>query len=259
MDMVMMDKPTAHAVWTKIQGFFTANKPSRAVHQEAELHALEQGDLSVSSYCHQLQVLANALADCDAPITDRALVHQLIRGLDKTRFGTLKTMLPALPQFPTFVEARDHLLREERSLPKPAASQSTDTALVASDASNGSTDSSTTRHENGARDSGGSNGNRGYGSNNNRGYGGRNVGGRGNGGRGGYGGRRGGGRGGNNYGGRSSNNNNSGGRGSQYMQPAWIPYYPQWGGRLMERRWRALARSLDRCNRSRRSWLRTTC
>jgi hypothetical protein len=43
-------------------------------------------------------------------------------------------------------------------------------------------------------------------------------------------GRIGGGRGGNNYGGRSYNNNNSGGRGSQYMQPAWIPYYPQWGG-----------------------------
>jgi hypothetical protein len=50
MDMVMMDTPTAHAVWTKIKEFFTANKLSRAVHLEAELHALEQGDLSVSSY-----------------------------------------------------------------------------------------------------------------------------------------------------------------------------------------------------------------
>jgi len=72
MDMVMEPNPTAFSAWDKIRNFFTHNKPSRAVHLEAEFHGLKQGDLSTSAYCHKLKTLADALADCDQPVGDRA-------------------------------------------------------------------------------------------------------------------------------------------------------------------------------------------
>jgi hypothetical protein len=72
---------------------FTGNKPSRVVHLECELHNLVQGDMLAHDYSHQLQQLANSLVDCDAPIFDHALVHQLIRGLNP-KFSVLKTLLP---------------------------------------------------------------------------------------------------------------------------------------------------------------------
>ena len=103
----MEPNPTAFSAWDKIRNFFTDNKPSRAVHLEAEFHGLKQGDLSASAYCHKLKTLADALADCDQPVGDRALVHQLIRGLNREKFGTMKTLLPVLPQFPTFMQARE--------------------------------------------------------------------------------------------------------------------------------------------------------
>ncbi|CAN6235584.1 unnamed protein product [Urochloa humidicola] len=225
MDMVMVDDPTARCVWTTIETFFNNNKPSRAVDLEAELHSLEQSDLSVSAYCHKLQHLAHGLADCDQPVTDRALVHQLIRGL-APRFATLKTHLSALPQFPTFIAARDHLLREERVQLKKSSPPSTESAFIASDGSPSSGDTSSgNRHDNGGR--GNSSNNSRGGRNGGRG-GGRN--GRGSGGRG-----RGGGRG-------NSSNNNSNGRGTPQQAPpqslpAWIPYYPQWGGMAWRAPW----------------------
>jgi uncharacterized membrane protein YgcG len=93
---------------------FTGNKPSRVVHLECELHNLVQGDMLAHDYNHQLQQLANSLVDCDAPIFDHALVHQLIRGLNP-KFSILKTLLPLLPRFATFIKASDLILHDETS------------------------------------------------------------------------------------------------------------------------------------------------
>jgi sensor domain CHASE-containing protein len=46
MDMVMVDNPTAYCVWKQINDFFNTNKASRVVHLEADIHNLEQGDMS---------------------------------------------------------------------------------------------------------------------------------------------------------------------------------------------------------------------
>jgi hypothetical protein len=106
--------PTARQIWVHLGNLFTGNKASHAVHLECDLHNLVQDDLSANSYCHRLQQLANSLAYCDAPVSDRALVHQLIQGLNP-KFSVLKTMLPLLPKFPSFVEARELILSEESS------------------------------------------------------------------------------------------------------------------------------------------------
>ncbi|WVZ88247.1 hypothetical protein U9M48_034790 [Paspalum notatum var. saurae] len=134
LDMVMDDDSTAHRVWTKISDFFLGNKASRAVQLEQELHNLEQGDLSATAYCHCLKTLADALADCDRPVEDRALVHQLIRGLNP-KFHVLRQMLPALPTFPTFMAARDQLIVVENTLATSKQQQQSqpDMALAATD------------------------------------------------------------------------------------------------------------------------------
>jgi hypothetical protein len=58
--------------------------------------------------------LANSLADCDVLVLDRAIVHQVIRGVN-TKSSVLKTMLSLLPKFPSFVEVHELILNEEAS------------------------------------------------------------------------------------------------------------------------------------------------
>lgn len=60
--------------WTKLQDIFCNNKASRVVHLEAEFSGLVQGDLSAPAYCHCLKSLADALSDCDQPVTKTQLV-----------------------------------------------------------------------------------------------------------------------------------------------------------------------------------------
>jgi hypothetical protein len=81
---------------------------------ECELHNLVQGDMPAHDYCFCLQQLANSLGDCDVPVSDQALVHQSIWGLN-LKFNVLKTLLPLLPLFPTFIESYDLVLSDESS------------------------------------------------------------------------------------------------------------------------------------------------
>jgi hypothetical protein len=129
-----LDRPTARKIWVYLGDLFTGNKSSRVVHLECELHNLVQGEMSANDYCHRLQQLANSLADCDVPVGERALVHQLIRGLNP-KFSVLKTLLPLLPKFPSFVEARELVLSDEASWDADSK-RASETALLAA---NGST------------------------------------------------------------------------------------------------------------------------
>jgi hypothetical protein len=84
--------------------------------------------MSTNDYCHHVQQLANALTDCDTPVGDRSLVHQLIRCLNP-KFCVLKTLLQLLPRFPSFIEARELLLHEEVTR-DAGARRSAETALL---------------------------------------------------------------------------------------------------------------------------------
>lgn len=93
--------------------------------------------MSASAYCHRLKTLSDALADCGYAIGERALVHQLIRGLNP-KFHVLKQMLPQMLTFPPFIQARDQLTVVENTITSSTA-DTTATALVVT---NGSTMSS---------------------------------------------------------------------------------------------------------------------
>jgi hypothetical protein len=133
LDMVMDDDISACEARNRIATFFLGNRASHAVQLEQDLHNLEQRDMSVAAFCHRLKTLADSLADCDRPIDDRSLVHQLIRGMNP-KFHVLKKMLPALPSFPTFMEARDQLIVAKNTLAS-SKSPSTKSALNITDSS----------------------------------------------------------------------------------------------------------------------------
>ncbi|XP_062182183.1 uncharacterized protein LOC133886521 [Phragmites australis] len=141
LDLVLKQSVTAYGVWLHLQSIFFGNKPNRVIHLEAEHYGLRQGDLSVAAYCHKLQSLATTLADCDQPMFDRALVHQLIRWLN-SKFQVLLQMLPTLPTFPTFQQTRDHLIIEDLSQARSSPT-TTYSALVANCGNQGSFESST--------------------------------------------------------------------------------------------------------------------
>jgi hypothetical protein len=211
LDMVMDDDITAHGVWKKIGDFFLSNKASRVVHLEQELHNLAQGELSAAAYRHRLKTLSDALADCDQPVQDRALVHQMIRGLNP-KYHVLRQMLPAMPTFLTFMEARDQLIVAEQTLNMSTTSMTDSTALLSTNGTdftnNGSSTSARQDNDRGQQSTGRGNGGRGRGN-----YRGRNRG-------------RGTGRG-----------NNNGGRGQAPQVPVWFQQMPPWGlpGSLLDR------------------------
>jgi hypothetical protein len=81
------------------------------------------------------------LADCDAPVSNQALVRQLIRGFNP-KFNVLKTLLYLLPRFPTFIVARDLVLSDETSRDADIK-RSNETTLLAASAAASKTDAPT--------------------------------------------------------------------------------------------------------------------
>nr|XP_020186704.1 uncharacterized protein LOC109772425 [Aegilops tauschii subsp. strangulata] len=132
-----------NTAWSKLDSFFLDNQAGRAVHLGAEFRNLQQGDMRMAEYCRRLKALANALADVDEEVTDRALTLQLLRGLSR-RYQIIATVLPMQNPFPTFVQARFRLLLEEISLDARDRSEGT-TALaigIGNNSGNGSGGSS---------------------------------------------------------------------------------------------------------------------
>jgi hypothetical protein len=135
-----LEHPTARKIWVHLVNLFTGNKSNHVVHLEYELHNLVQGKMFANDFCHWLHQLTNSLTDCDAPVSDQALVHQLIHSLNN-KFSVLKMLLPLLPKFPSFVEARELILTEEASR-EADNKHTTEIALLAADAASQKADSS---------------------------------------------------------------------------------------------------------------------
>jgi hypothetical protein len=82
-----------------------------------------QGDLSVNDYCWKMKGLTNSLADLGVDITDRILVRNVLRGLNKN-FKHLRATLTHATPFPSFQKVLDDLCLEEiqqgvQGLPPP--------------------------------------------------------------------------------------------------------------------------------------------
>ncbi|XP_074271702.1 uncharacterized protein LOC141595638 [Silene latifolia] len=79
---VLEDDSTARAAWVRVENIFNNNKGARAAALEKEFNTLRLANMpSLEAYCQRLRELAGMLKDVDAPVTDRRLVIQLVRGL----------------------------------------------------------------------------------------------------------------------------------------------------------------------------------
>ncbi|KAJ0623706.1 hypothetical protein HanIR_Chr01g0035171 [Helianthus annuus] len=88
---------------------------------------------SMSTYCQELKVLADQLANVDAPVNNDRLVLQLISGLNEQYEG-IGTILTQTDPLPSFYKARSKLIEVESRKAEQAvhASKSAATALATS-------------------------------------------------------------------------------------------------------------------------------
>ncbi|KAL6661383.1 hypothetical protein ACP70R_000767 [Stipagrostis hirtigluma subsp. patula] len=82
-DIIVKDRDTAYAVWTVIANLFLDNAMHRAIYIQQEFHSLYQGSLSVAEYCGKMKKLADMLSAVGHPVSDPALVVNLLRGLNR--------------------------------------------------------------------------------------------------------------------------------------------------------------------------------
>ncbi|GJZ35073.1 retrotransposon-realted protein [Tanacetum coccineum] len=67
---------------------------------------------NISSYCQELKMLADQLANVGAPVSNKRLVLQLIAGLNESYDG-VATIIQQSDPLPTFYDARSKLILEE--------------------------------------------------------------------------------------------------------------------------------------------------
>jgi hypothetical protein len=111
-DMVMTERPIAFTIFTSITALFRDNQQARAGYLGQKFRNIEQGDKTITAYCLEQKAATDALADVGAPVTDDALVWNVIKGLDEWYQG-VAALAPLLTPFPTFLQFRNMLLLQE--------------------------------------------------------------------------------------------------------------------------------------------------
>jgi hypothetical protein len=71
---------TARQLWLAIENQFLGNREQHTLHLDTAFHTFVQGDLSVNEYCRKFKAMADGPADLGAPVEDRILVLNILRG-----------------------------------------------------------------------------------------------------------------------------------------------------------------------------------
>ncbi|XP_012699143.1 uncharacterized protein LOC105913792 [Setaria italica] len=121
---LMMRQRPAREAWCYLEDEFLGQRESRALLLETQFRNFRQDSLTITDYCRRLESMAASLAEFGDPIGDRQLVLTLLRGLSG-KFRHMVSILKMHRPFPTFAEARTHLLLEEMEIdarpPSPPA------------------------------------------------------------------------------------------------------------------------------------------
>jgi hypothetical protein len=79
---------------------------------DAVVRTFVQGDLSINEYCRKFKAMVDNLADLGAPVEDRILILNILRGLNQ-RFEHVGSIIRRYSPFLNFLKLRDDLLLEE--------------------------------------------------------------------------------------------------------------------------------------------------
>ncbi|VFR01382.1 unnamed protein product [Cuscuta campestris] len=112
-DLVLANSPTAAALWKAIYKLFHDNKHARAMQLEHRFRTTIKGTKRINECCHTLKNLADYLDDVNAPVTEHALVLQVLQGLPHDIRGQVHFLQYQNP-FPSFLEVRSALLLVEQ-------------------------------------------------------------------------------------------------------------------------------------------------
>ncbi|VFQ98067.1 unnamed protein product [Cuscuta campestris] len=136
-DLVLANSPSAHSLWTAIYKLFHDNKHARAMQLEHRFRTTVKGNRTINEYCHLLKNLADYLDDVDAPVTEHALVLQVLQGLPQDIQGQV-TFLQYQTPFPTFLEVRSALLLVEQQQTDATHGTGSSTTLLSTGSGGGS-------------------------------------------------------------------------------------------------------------------------
>jgi hypothetical protein len=91
----------ARNTWLALENHFLGNHETCALHIDATFWCFVQGDLSVNNYCRKMKSFIDSLADLSIDVTDRVLVLNVLRGLNKN-FEHLRAIFTHVTPFPSF-------------------------------------------------------------------------------------------------------------------------------------------------------------
>jgi hypothetical protein len=174
-------------LWLVIENLFLGNREQRTLHLDAVFRTFVQGDLSINEYCRKFKSMADDLADLGAPVEDRILILNILRGLNQ-RFEHVGSIIRRYSPFLNFLKVQDDLLLEEIHMDStgppatltalytnamsPAAKPPSSTPSHPPNGGNGGTDDNRNKYNNKNRNSGNGGGNNGKNSNSGVGRGG---------------------------------------------------------------------------------------
>ncbi|XP_076926719.1 uncharacterized protein LOC143589996 [Bidens hawaiensis] len=79
---VMKKNTTAHEVWIALENLFQDNKSARALHLQSKLNNTRlESFKDMASYCQEVKILADQLANVDVPLSPTQLALQVLGGL----------------------------------------------------------------------------------------------------------------------------------------------------------------------------------
>ncbi|XP_076937369.1 uncharacterized protein LOC143604938 [Bidens hawaiensis] len=105
---------TAMETWESIAQLFQDNQAQRAlILKNRFLSTKVESFPNVSTYCQELKVLSDQLANLNAPVSDPDLVLQLINGLAHSPYDSIGMIISQTKPLPNFFEARSRLTMEE--------------------------------------------------------------------------------------------------------------------------------------------------
>ncbi|XP_076930122.1 uncharacterized protein LOC143594770 [Bidens hawaiensis] len=127
---VIKPKATAKQAWDAIAHLFQDNQASRAITLKNRLiNTKLESFPNISAYCQELKVIADQLANVDAPISDADLVLQMVTGLTNTEYDAIGMFISQTIPLPTFFQARSRLTQEETRRTGQASNSVGGTAL----------------------------------------------------------------------------------------------------------------------------------
>ncbi|GJU17585.1 retrovirus-related pol polyprotein from transposon TNT 1-94 [Tanacetum coccineum] len=120
--------------WDRLKDIFQDTKHLRVLSLEHLFSNTQLDNFSnISSYCQELKMLVDQLANVSTPVSNQRLVLQLIAILNESYDG-VATIIQQSDPLPTFYDARSKLILEETRKNRQAniAGMSTGTALITS-------------------------------------------------------------------------------------------------------------------------------